>query len=70
MSAMILSLLQPLLDFGAGIFGEYWDGVLLTTWTLIKIVAIVLPLMIAVAYTTLQDRPEVAWSHLLATFCR
>ena len=61
MSAMILSLLQPMLDFGAGIFGEYWNGVLLTTWTLIKIVAIVLPLMIAVAYTTYAERKVIGY---------
>lgn len=61
MSAMILSLLQPLLDFGAGIFGDYWSDVLLTTWTLIKIVAIVLPLMIAVAYTTYAERKVIGY---------
>ena len=61
MSALIQSLLQPMLDFGAGVFGDYWSDVLLTTWTLIKIVAIVLPLMIAVAYTTYAERKVIGY---------
>jgi len=61
MNALIQSLLQPMLDFGAGVFGDYWSDVLLTTWTLIKIVAIVLPLMIAVAYTTYAERKVIGY---------
>ena len=61
MSALIQSLLQPMLDFGAGVFGEYWGDVLLTTWTLLKIVAIVLPLMVAVAYLTYAERKVIGF---------
>ena len=61
MSALIQSLLQPMLDFGAGVFGAYWGDVLLTTWTLLKIVAIVLPLMVAVAYLTYAERKVIGF---------
>jgi NADH-quinone oxidoreductase subunit H len=43
------------------LFGTWWPGVQLTTWTLIKIVAIVLPLMIAVAYLTLAERKVIGY---------
>ncbi|MEY3798409.1 MAG: hypothetical protein RLZZ572_590, partial [Pseudomonadota bacterium] len=39
----------------------YWPGVELTAWTLIKIVAIVLPLMGAVAYLTLAERKVIGY---------
>ncbi len=43
------------------LFGVYWPGVELTAWTLIKIVAIVLPLMGAVAYLTLAERKVIGY---------
>ncbi|NBO10354.1 MAG: NADH-quinone oxidoreductase subunit H [Methylophilaceae bacterium] len=49
------------MDFGAGVFGAYWGDVLLTTWTLLKIVAIVLPLMVAVAYLTYAERKVIGF---------
>ncbi|HEY0907301.1 MAG TPA: NADH-quinone oxidoreductase subunit NuoH [Methylophilus sp.] len=45
----------------AEIFGEYWPQVELVGWTLIKIVAIVLPLMIGVAYLTLAERKVIGY---------
>jgi NADH-quinone oxidoreductase subunit H len=45
----------------AELFGEYWVPVQTVTWTLIKIVAIVLPLMIAVAYLTLAERKVIGY---------
>ena len=45
------------MEWLANLFGSYWPGVELTGWTLIKIVAIVAPLMGAVAYLTLAERP-------------
>ncbi len=50
-----------MMDFFAQMFGEYWPAVSLTTWTLIKIVAIVLPLMGAVAYLTLAERKVIGF---------
>ncbi|HEY0267811.1 MAG TPA: NADH-quinone oxidoreductase subunit NuoH [Methyloradius sp.] len=50
-------LLQPLQHF----FGSWWPSVQITGWTLIKIVAIVLPLMGAVAYLTLAERKVIGF---------
>jgi len=53
--------IQPLLNLGAATFGAYWPAVSLTVWTLLKIVAIVLPLMGAVAYLTLAERKVIGF---------
>ena len=45
----------------ADIFGSWWPNVQLTGWTLIKIIAIVLPLMIAIAYLTLAERKVIGY---------
>jgi NADH-quinone oxidoreductase subunit H len=42
-------------------FGDWWPGIALTSWTLFKIVAIVLPLMITVAYLTLAERKVIGF---------
>jgi NADH-quinone oxidoreductase subunit H len=47
--------------FLAELFGDYWVPVQTVTWTLIKIVAIILPLMIAVAYLTLAERKVIGY---------
>ncbi len=47
------ALLQPVAEF----FGPSWVGV----WTLIKIIAIIAPLMICVAYLTLAERKVIGW---------
>ena len=51
------SLLAPLTTFGADLLGPLW----LPVWTLAKIVAIVLPLMIGVAYLTLAERKVIGY---------
>jgi NADH-quinone oxidoreductase subunit H len=50
-----------MMDFFAQLFGSYWPEVSLTVWTLIKIVAIVLPLMGMVAYLTLAERKVIGF---------
>ena len=45
---------------GTGLFGAYWPFV----WNLIKIVAIVLPVMGCVAYLTLWERKLIGWMHV------
>ncbi len=50
-----------MMDFFAQLFGSYWPEVSLTAWTLIKIVAIVAPLMGAVAYLTLAERKVIGF---------
>jgi NADH-quinone oxidoreductase subunit H len=49
------------MQFFAELFGSYWTYVQLVVWTLIKIVAIVLPLMIGVAYLTLAERKVIGY---------
>ena len=49
------------MHFFSNIFGSYWPEVQITVWTLIKIVAIVLPLMGAVAYLTLAERKVIGY---------
>ncbi len=50
-----------MMDFFSELFGSYWPAVSLTTWTLIKIVAIVVPLMVAIAYLTLAERKVIGF---------
>lgn len=45
-------------------FGSSWPTLWVTLWTLIKIVAILLPLMGLVAYLTLWERKLIAWMHI------
>lgn len=45
----------------ANFFGTWWPSVHLTGWTLIKIVAIVAPLMGAIAYLTLAERKVIGY---------
>lgn len=49
------------MEYLAHIFGTYWSAVQITVWTLLKIVAIVLPLMGAVAYLTLAERKVIGF---------
>jgi NADH-quinone oxidoreductase subunit H len=49
---------------GDGVFGAWWPGVITFVWTLLKIVAIVAPLLLAVAYLTLWERKMIGWMHI------
>jgi NADH-quinone oxidoreductase subunit H len=46
--------------FGAELFGGAWP----TIWALARIVAIVLPLLVCVAYLTLWERKLIGWMHV------
>lgn len=52
--------LMSLQSTGQGFFGGLWPVV----WNLIKIVAVVLPLMGCVAYLTLWERKVIGWMHI------
>lgn len=56
-----MAMFEPLLNILASIFGSYWSAIQLTGWTLIKIIAIVAPLMGAVAYLTLAERKVIGY---------
>ncbi|MDR2837460.1 MAG: NADH-quinone oxidoreductase subunit NuoH [Azonexus sp.] len=49
--------MDAVINFGAGLFGAAWPAV----WTLVKIVAIVLPLLLGVAYLTLAERKVIGF---------
>ncbi|MBI5436833.1 MAG: NADH-quinone oxidoreductase subunit NuoH [Nitrosomonadales bacterium] len=53
----MMELLQTLHQAGQGLFGPLW----LPLWTLVKIVAVVAPLMIGVAYLTLAERKVIGY---------
>jgi len=46
--------------YGAEVLGASWPVV----WTLIKIVALVLPLLLCVAYLTLWERKAIGWTQI------
>ncbi len=47
-------------SYGSDLLGGFWPVV----WTLIKIIAVVAPLMLCVAYLTLWERVAIGWSQL------
>ena len=52
-------------QFGASLFGgPVWPGVWLVLWSLIKIIAVVAPLMACVAYLTLWERKAIGWTQI------
>ena len=53
-------MLETLNTFGQSTLGGLWPVV----WTLVKIVALVLPLMICVAYLTLWERKAIGWTQI------
>jgi NADH-quinone oxidoreductase subunit H len=53
-------LLNTVNAFGAELLGSFWPLV----WTLLKIIAIVLPMFAAVAYMTLWERKLIGWMHI------
>src|SRR5213076_125512 len=53
-------MLESFQTFGSSMLGGAWP----VTWTLIKIVAVVLPLLLCVAYLTLWERKAIGWSQI------
>lgn len=49
------------MEWLAQLFGSYWPNVELVSWTLIKIIAIVAPLMVAIAYLTYAERKVIGY---------
>ena len=47
-------------SYGSGLLGGYWPVV----WTVTKIVALVVPLLLCVAYLTLWERKAIGWSQI------
>ncbi len=53
-------MIDSLYVWGAGLLGGFWPVV----WSLLKIVAVVAPLMVCVAYLTLWERKAIGWSQI------
>ena len=51
---------DALQSYGSGLLGGAWPVV----WNVVKIVALVIPLMLCVAYLTLWERKAIGWSQI------
>lgn len=52
--------MEAFMQFGEGIFGDAWIGV----WSLLKIIAVIAPLLLGVAYLTYFERKVIAFMHV------
>ncbi|MBC7735352.1 MAG: NADH-quinone oxidoreductase subunit NuoH [Bacteriovorax sp.] len=53
-------MLDTVTSFGASLLGPFWPVV----WSIVKIVALIIPLMVCVAYLTLWERKAIGWSQV------
>src|SRR5664279_705092 len=53
-------MIDSITSFGASTFGVAWPVV----WSVVKIVALIIPLMVCVAYLTLWERKAIGWSQV------
>ncbi|MEO8057179.1 MAG: NADH-quinone oxidoreductase subunit NuoH [Burkholderiales bacterium] len=53
-------MLDTITSQGSAWFGGFWPVI----WTVIKIVALIIPLMLSVAYLTLWERKAIGWSQI------
>jgi NADH-quinone oxidoreductase subunit H len=56
----MIETLESVNAFGGSVLGGAWPF----AWTLIKIIALVIPLMVCVAYLTLWERKAIAWTQV------
>ena len=55
-----MTMLDSITTFGSSVLGPAWPLV----WSVVKIVALIIPLMICVAYLTLWERKAIGWSQI------
>ena len=53
-------MIDTLFQTGASLLGGFWP----LLWSLLKIIAVVAPLMICVAYLTLWERKAIGWTQI------
>ena len=53
-------MLDTITSFGSATLGGFWPVI----WTLMKIIAVVAPLMLSVAYLTLWERKAIGWTQI------
>jgi NADH-quinone oxidoreductase subunit H len=61
---MMDSVLQIINAHGDAVFGAWWPTIWAIVWNLVKIVVVVVPLMLCVAYLTLWERKAIGWMHV------
>lgn len=59
--AFVFAYVQIGLEFGQSVFGDNWPSIILFVWTALKVVLIVGPLLLGVAYTTYIERKVIGW---------
>src|SRR5688500_5862537 len=60
-----MTMLAQINDYGVSVFGpELWSAALVVGWDLVKIVALIVPLLLCVAYLTLWERKAIGWSQI------
>jgi len=50
-----------LMELGQNTFGNAWGGIVTVVWTVIKVMLIIAPLLLVVAYTTFAERKVIGW---------
>lgn len=59
------------MQFEWGIFGEMWPDILTVVWTMIKVMLIISPLLLVVAYVTFWERKVIGWMQVrIGQSCR
>jgi len=59
--AFLLPYFDGMMQLGQDVFGSSWQDVLTLVWTLIKVVLIIAPLLLIVAYVTFWERKVIGW---------
>ncbi|MDR2678069.1 MAG: NADH-quinone oxidoreductase subunit H, partial [Zoogloeaceae bacterium] len=53
--------MQTINQYGSGLFGATWPALWLVVWTLVKIIVLVMPVLVCVAYLTYFERKVIGY---------
>ena len=59
--AFLLPYFDQSIQLGQAVFGDFWQPLLTFVWTVIKVMLIIVPLLLVVAYTTYAERKVIGW---------
>jgi NADH-quinone oxidoreductase subunit H len=59
--AFLIPYFNGLMQFGQDTFGSAWSNILTLVWTVIKVMLIIAPLLLIVAYVTFWERKIIGW---------
>lgn len=59
--SFLIPYLNLLTQLGEGFFGAAWQDILTVVWTVIKVVLVIGPLLLIVAYVTFWERKVIGW---------